>query len=113
MNKYQRVRLLGKGSFGAAYLATELATSKQVVIKEISLVRMPPEERNAAKQEAEVRFHDCSRLEAFFPVLHARAQPLENREDSINSGCFVTCNTSASCNRMISHVMNRACRNAS
>ena len=54
MQRYQRGRLLGKGSFGAAYLVTERATSKQFVLKEISLARMQPEERNAAKQEAEV-----------------------------------------------------------
>jgi NIMA (never in mitosis gene a)-related kinase 1/4/5 len=55
MNKYQRGRLLGKGSFGAAYLATERSTGQQYVLKEISLARMQPEERKAARQEAEVR----------------------------------------------------------
>lgn len=56
MNKYQRGRLLGKGSFGSAFLVTERSTGKQYVLKEISLARMPLEDQNAAKQEAEVRW---------------------------------------------------------
>lgn len=55
MDKYRRGRLLGKGSFGAAYLATERATGTEYVLKEISLMRMPAEEKRAARQEAEVR----------------------------------------------------------
>jgi NIMA (never in mitosis gene a)-related kinase 1/4/5 len=54
MNNYQRGRLLGKGSFGSAFLVTERSSGKQYVLKEISLARMPPQEQNAAKQEAEV-----------------------------------------------------------
>jgi serine/threonine protein kinase len=54
MEKYARGRLLGKGSFGAAYLATERATGIEYVLKEISLVRMTIEEKRGAMQEAEV-----------------------------------------------------------
>lgn len=58
MIRYKKVKLLGKGSFGSATLATELASGKKVVLKEISLARLSIAEKKAAKQEAEVRYHD-------------------------------------------------------
>jgi serine/threonine protein kinase len=56
MDKYIRGCLLGKGSFGAAYLATERATGKKYVLKEISLNRMTAGEKKGAMQEADVSF---------------------------------------------------------
>lgn len=54
MHKYERGRVLGKGSFGRAVLAKSRTDGKQVVIKEVSMRNMKPAEREAAKQEAEV-----------------------------------------------------------
>lgn len=55
MHKYERGKILGKGSFGRAVLAKNRADGKQVVIKEVSMRNMKPAEREAAKQEAQVR----------------------------------------------------------
>lgn len=53
MHKYDRGKVLGKGSFGRAVLATKRSDGSQVVIKEVSMRSMKPAEREAAKQEAE------------------------------------------------------------
>eukprot|EP00892_Ulva_mutabilis_P004300 jgi/Ulvmu1/2241/UM013_0088.1 len=54
MHKYERGKVLGKGSFGRAVLAKNRADGKHVVIKEVSMRNMKPAEREAAKQEAEL-----------------------------------------------------------
>ena len=73
MNNYQRGRLLGKGSFGSAFLVTERSSRKEFVMKEISLARMPLEEQKAAKQEAEVRCTVLTSSNKLFNKLFAQA----------------------------------------
>ena len=46
--------MLGKGSFGAAYLVTCKADGLKYVLKEIDVSRMQRTEREAAEQEAKV-----------------------------------------------------------
>lgn len=53
MEKYTRVKLLGSGSYGTATLFTT-KDGKKVVIKEIDIRTMPPQECKAAEQEAKV-----------------------------------------------------------
>lgn len=53
-SQYVRGKVLGKGSFGAAILVTRKKDGKQFVIKEIDISRMPPAEKVASKQEAQV-----------------------------------------------------------
>ena len=55
MEKYSQQKLLGRGSFGAAYLVIHKQTSAKYVIKEIMIGQLPPAQREAAKQEADVR----------------------------------------------------------
>jgi serine/threonine protein kinase len=57
MDKYIKGHLLGKGSFGSAYLVTHKADGRRYVLKETPVMHMPPVERQAAMQEAEVRCH--------------------------------------------------------
>ena len=52
-----KAQLLGKGSFGAAFLATSKRDGKKYVLKEIDISRMQRKEREAAEQEAKVTFH--------------------------------------------------------
>lgn len=54
MDKYQLGKLLGKGSYGAAYLVTSKQTGAKYVIKEIQISQLPPAQKQAAQQEAEV-----------------------------------------------------------
>lgn len=54
MDKYVRGKLLGKGSFGSAFLVTNKVDGKNYVIKEIDISRMPKAERDASEQEAKV-----------------------------------------------------------
>jgi len=61
MDKYVRGKVLGRGSFGCAVLVACKATGKQFVVKEVSVRAMPAAEREAAKQEAEVRTSTCKR----------------------------------------------------
>lgn len=55
MEKYQQHKLLGKGSYGAAYLVSNKQTGAKYVIKEIQVASLPPVQKQAALQEAEVR----------------------------------------------------------
>jgi serine/threonine protein kinase len=59
MDKYVKGQLLGKGSYGSAYLVTHKADGRHYVLKETPVMRMPAVEREAAKQEAEVH---CDRV---------------------------------------------------
>ncbi|GFR44775.1 hypothetical protein Agub_g6107 [Astrephomene gubernaculifera] len=54
MEKYNRGKVLGKGSFGCAILVTNKLDNKNYVIKEIDISRMPKTERDAAEQEAKL-----------------------------------------------------------
>ena len=55
MDKYARVKTLGKGSFGAAILVTSRADpSEKFVVKEVDVSRMPRDEREAARLEAQL-----------------------------------------------------------
>lgn len=56
---FTRGKVLGKGSFGSAILVTRKKDGKQFVIKEIDISRMPPQEKVASKQEAQVRGCCC------------------------------------------------------
>jgi hypothetical protein len=55
MENYSKGNLLGKGSFGSAWLCTSKLDAKNYVIKEVDISRMPRAEREAAEQEAKVR----------------------------------------------------------
>ncbi|KAK9809093.1 hypothetical protein WJX72_009300 [[Myrmecia] bisecta] len=54
MDKYIKGKLLGKGSYGAAFLVSSKLDGKKYVIKEIDVSRLPRKEREAAEQEAKV-----------------------------------------------------------
>ena len=54
MDNYVRGKLLGKGSFGSAFLVQSKLDGKNYVVKEIDISRMPAAEREASKQEAQV-----------------------------------------------------------
>lgn len=54
MENYSKGKLLGKGSFGSAWLCTSTLDAKNYVIKEVDISRMPRAEREAAEQEAKV-----------------------------------------------------------
>ncbi len=52
--KYTRIKLLGEGSFGKAYLVRVNATGEQAVIKEIDLTKVPEAEKREALKEAKI-----------------------------------------------------------
>ena len=54
IEKYKRVKVLGRGSFGCAVLCERRADGVKVVIKEIDMAKMASGERAAALQEARV-----------------------------------------------------------
>lgn len=51
LDKYERVRKLGQGSFGSVFLVRDLADKKQYVLKEINLTAMGPQGRTDALKE--------------------------------------------------------------
>ncbi|DBB05985.1 TPA: hypothetical protein ACH3X3_009975 [Trebouxia sp. C0006] len=53
-DRYIKGQMLGKGSFGAAYLVTCKADGQKYVLKEIDISRMQRSEREGAEQEAKV-----------------------------------------------------------
>ncbi|XP_044215159.1 serine/threonine-protein kinase Nek1-like [Thunnus albacares] len=54
MDKYEKVRKIGKGGFGKAILVKSKEDGHQYVIKEIDISGMSPEERQRAQKEVEV-----------------------------------------------------------
>lgn len=54
MDKYQKVAVIGKGSFGRAVLARSMIDKKYYVIKEISISEMTPKELKEARTEVQV-----------------------------------------------------------
>lgn len=66
-DRYVKGQLLGKGSFGAAYLVTCKADGQKYVLKEIDISRMQRSEREAAEQEAKVSY----------PIKLTWAEPLQ------------------------------------
>lgn len=60
-DRYVKGQMLGKGSFGAAYLVTCKADGQKYVLKEIDISRMQRLEREGAEQEAKV-WPDATRL---------------------------------------------------
>ena len=51
---YKRIKLLGEGSFGKAYLVECLSDHSKWVIKQMSLNAMTEDERNATLKEAKI-----------------------------------------------------------
>mmetsp|Transcript_20832 Transcript_20832/g.57674 ORF Transcript_20832/g.57674 Transcript_20832/m.57674 type:complete len:514 (-) Transcript_20832:130-1671(-) len=50
--KYQRIKVLGKGSFGKAYLVKNTEANELCVVKQMETSMMDPKERNEAVKEA-------------------------------------------------------------
>lgn len=50
--KYQRIKVLGKGSFGKAYLVKNTEANELCVVKQMETSAMDPKERNEAVKEA-------------------------------------------------------------
>jgi serine/threonine protein kinase len=51
MDKYERLRLLGKGSFGKVYLMRNRPENRLVCVKCINVKNVPKSERDACKLE--------------------------------------------------------------
>ncbi|XP_074651096.1 serine/threonine-protein kinase Nek1-like isoform X2 [Tubulanus polymorphus] len=54
MDKYQKIKKIGEGSFGTAYLVKSKKDGSQYVIKEINISRMQRKEREEARKEVAV-----------------------------------------------------------
>ena len=54
MAKYTKIKLLGEGSFGRAYLVSVNATNEKAVIKEIDLSKIPETEKKEVLKEAKI-----------------------------------------------------------
>ncbi|XP_029401970.1 serine/threonine-protein kinase Nek8 isoform X2 [Mus pahari] len=54
MEKYERIRVVGRGAFGTVHLCLRKADQKLVIIKQIPVEQMTKEERQAAQNECQV-----------------------------------------------------------
>ena len=51
---YERLKLLGQGAFGEAYLVKEKSTGTMFVIKQMSIAQMSQAEQNETFKEAKI-----------------------------------------------------------
>eukprot|EP00659_Diplonema_papillatum_P010143 gene10143-15596_t len=51
MDKYEKIKVVGKGSFGAAWLVKRKSDGKKLIAKEIQLGGMKPKEKDEARNE--------------------------------------------------------------
>lgn len=54
MEKYEKIRVVGRGAYGTVHLCIRLSDKKQVIIKQIPVEQMTKEERQAALNEVKV-----------------------------------------------------------
>jgi NIMA (never in mitosis gene a)-related kinase len=54
MEKYQKIRAIGEGSFGKAYLVKNSQDNQMYVMKQISITQMSKKERDEALNEIKV-----------------------------------------------------------
>ena len=54
MNGFEKIKKIGEGAFGKAYLMKNKSTGAQVVVKETCLSKLPPKERDDARRETAV-----------------------------------------------------------
>ncbi|KAJ8306377.1 hypothetical protein KUTeg_016922 [Tegillarca granosa] len=54
MEKYEKIRVVGRGAYGTVHLCLRIADKKQVIIKQIPVEQMTKEERQAALNEVKV-----------------------------------------------------------
>lgn len=54
MDKYSKLEILGKGSFGCAWLVHNSATYEKCVIKEISIPQMKVKDKDSAINEIKI-----------------------------------------------------------
>ncbi|XP_064624629.1 serine/threonine-protein kinase Nek8-like [Lineus longissimus] len=54
MEKYEKIRVVGRGAYGTVYLCKRLHDNKMVIIKQIPVEQMTKEERQAALNEVKV-----------------------------------------------------------
>lgn len=75
MEKYQRMKVLGKGSFGSAILIKRKADGLLFVVKEVSFVKMSKKERDEAR-------HECTMLQQLqHPNIVRYVEQFENRNN--------------------------------
>ena len=53
-SSYKIIKLIGEGSFGKCYLVSSLRTGEKLVIKEMNINSMTPQERKETVQEAKL-----------------------------------------------------------
>jgi len=54
MEKYEKIRVVGRGAYGTVHLCVRLSDRKQVIIKQIPVEQMTKDERQAALNEVKV-----------------------------------------------------------
>lgn len=75
MDKYQKMRVLGKGSFGSAILIKRKVDGALFVVKEVSLIKMSKKERDEAR-------HECTVLQQLqHPNIVRYIEQFENRNN--------------------------------
>ena len=51
MDRFEQLKIIGRGNYGAAHLVVEKATGKHLVVKKVPISEMSEEERKQASQE--------------------------------------------------------------
>lgn len=51
MDRFEQLKIIGRGNYGAAHLVVEKATGRKLVVKKVPIAEMSEEERRSAGQE--------------------------------------------------------------
>ena len=51
MDRFEQLKIIGRGNYGAAHLVVEKATGRKLVVKKVPISEMSDEERKQASQE--------------------------------------------------------------
>ena len=88
MDRFEQLKIIGRGNYGAAHLVVEKATGRKLVVKKVPISEMSDEERKQASQE--VRQHATCSARSVCAVQASGGCACEAARVACGAGCART-----------------------